>query len=107
MSWKKDFRPVHVKVQYMQLKLSVSVSGQFLASVVHDQKIACFFSSTSLAEIHSHNARAKVLYLDGSISQVCCISEGKKNLDRACLYGKKSQKKSLRSTHHVTEPSKL
>jgi hypothetical protein len=48
MSWKKDFRPVHVKVQYMQLKLSVSVSGQFLASVVHDQKIACFFPAPAL-----------------------------------------------------------
>jgi len=28
-----------------------------------------------------HNACAKVLYLDGSISQVCWICEGKKNLD--------------------------
>jgi hypothetical protein len=45
------------------------------------RKLHVFFSSTSLAEIHSHNARAKVLYLDGSINQVCCISEGKKNLD--------------------------
>ena len=28
-----------------------------------------------------HNACAKVLYLDGSISHVCCICEGKKNID--------------------------
>jgi hypothetical protein len=34
-------RPVHVKAQYMQL--SISVSDQFLASAVHDQKIAFFF----------------------------------------------------------------